>query len=254
MAFGKKSSSGEMRGKREKSDKAMRGKMPKQADAKPAAKKAAPKGPAKQMPMQGKAPAFPFAGGGAPMQEMQTMQMQPADMGRGRIDPMGGGGGMLGAGAAGAGRGPRGPVGPVSPSMGASAIGAGMMGGMAGGAPSPRSLPPGGPAVSGPAMPPGAPRVPQDLGSGQLPPPKTTVNIRPPQDLNNGRLPPRPIFGGSSINPMLQGSGDQMGMASGGSVGDALRKFVGMPSKRRGDQLERQEQEILNPPSDTKKK
>jgi hypothetical protein len=48
--------------------------------------------------------------------------------------------------------------------------------------------------------------------------------------------------------------GGKVCMAEGGKVGDALRKFVGMPTKKRGDQLERQEQEILNPPADPKKK
>lgn len=49
--------------------------------------------------------------------------------------------------------------------------------------------------------------------------------------------------------------GGKVCMAEGGSVvGDAIRKLVGMPTKKRGEQLERQEQEILNPKEPPAKK
>lgn len=206
MAFGKKPSSGEMRGKREKSDKAMRGKMPK-SDAKPAAKKAAPK---KASPFEGGGSPFPFAGGGSPM--MPTPPM-PADRNSGygmdRMQP-----GPMGA-MAGAGPRPRVP-GMPAPRPGApgmadavSQIGSAMGGGMMGGK------------------------------GGMMPQPGPTVNDAMPAQ---------------APNPYAYAKGGKVCMADGGGVGDAIRKFVGMPTKKRGEQLERQEQEILNPPAPDKKK
>lgn len=255
MAFGKKPSSGEMRGKREKSDKAMRGKMPKQSDSKPAAKKAAPK---KASPFEGGGSPFPFADGGTPMggpAEMSMAAPPPRPMGMPAPRPKdpgmdkGDGGGMM-----------RPAVMPYPGQRGGIGVN-----------PAPRPMDPNGPAVSGvsqlppgrpngrPGMPMPMPPMPSDRGSGfgmnrgpmapQRPMPQVPVPQAPmPQD-------PMAQAGGEVVGISTgMAKGGKVCMSSGGGVGDAIRKFVGMPTKKRGDQLERQEQEILNPDKAPEKK
>jgi hypothetical protein len=293
MAFGKKPSSGEMRGKREKSDKPMRGKMMKQSESKPAAKKAAPKKQAS--PFEGGGSPFPFAGGGAPGMEMGMGQMQrdqAMGMGAG-AKGMGGGAGMnpsmpsaagqigaaLGGGMMGGKGGMMGgapPARPMNPGMGAglgqvgAALGGGMMGGGGAG-----PMNPNGPAVSGVSqLPPGRPMGPMapDKGMGygmdrfkgrmagaQAAGVPGAMPAPGPRGIGPGMVGAQPSMmppAGAEEAGMTTGysKGGKVCMAEGGKVGDALRKFVGMPTKKRGDQLERQEQEILNPPADPKKK